>query len=271
MSKKIETQHGVVAFLDILGYANFLENNEPEVAAQTVLDFLTTVPKRTIDTLLDILSTKSTRKEIEQQLGDLKWLVFSDSILLTCPYPNDADPKQKSLSWLMSFFSLIITCRHLLDSGLPVRGGVSCGKFFVKEYCFAGRCIVAAHALASSLDLAAVALDDSAKKELDNLKARKYFNIIGKITIPYLVPLKGGASVKRIVLPPSFPQIRFDNPDLRQVVAESFWRHNKDVPPSVLGKLYNTEMFLRFMKTQFPKMFESKAKQPNKAIDSNEE
>ena len=269
MSESIVPQRGIVSFLDILGYANFLKNNEPEDAAKTVLDVLATVPKTAVETLLDLLPDEPMRKYISDRLNQLRWLVFSDSILLTCPYPDEADAEEKRSRWMVSIISLIIVYRHLLDNGLPVRGAISFGKFFIKDYCFAGRSIIAAHQIALNLDLAAIAFDDEAVKELKDVDPAAHFTEFKRILVPYLVPLKGGLSQKMFVLPPSLERIKFQNPDIRQIVAESFWKHNKDIPPNVLDKLDNTENLLRFMKTKFPRMFAEKKSAPNKSVDGD--
>lgn len=61
-------------------------------------------------------------------------------------------------------------------------------------------------------------------------------------------------STKLLTMIPTLQGSPFSS-DLRQEVAESFWKHNKDMPTNLMDKLENTELLLRYIKMNGPHLF----------------
>jgi len=257
MDTDIKPEEGMVAFLDILGYTSFLINNEPEEAAETILPHLLGAPEN-VDKFYESTFKESEHKPtIKDHVNHIKWMIFSDTILLTNAYEPGDSEKDKASRWYYFLITLIILYRQLFDNGLPVRGGVSHGKFLVVQgRCFAGRSIIAAFQLANNLDLAAVALDQSVRKELEKIKGAPNISGINLLVLDYLVATKSQPPQKMDVLIPTMPKLGpLDFSDIRQVVAESFWKNKKDLGPDVISKLENTELFFRFARMRKPNLF----------------
>jgi hypothetical protein len=48
------------------------------------------------------------------------------------------------------------------------------------------------------------------------------------------------------------PTSPVSNPDIKQAVAECFWKHKKDMDPEAVEKMENTELFFRFLRMTKP-------------------
>jgi hypothetical protein len=221
MGVEMKSEQGMVAFLDILGYSNFLENNEPEQAANTVLQTLLDLPKTILDLELTIMKHTETKDDIAAHLKKFKWAIFSDTIVLTNAYMANDSTITKGERWIMFMLNLTTVFSHLFVHGLPVRGAVCFGDYFVTQQCFAGRPIVKAHRLATRLDLAAIVFDDSAKHELQ--KSSEADESIARameiISLDYLIPMKNDPHEKMRVLMPSLPALPgMKTSDFRQFV-----------------------------------------------------
>ena len=261
MATSGKCEDGMVAFLDILGYANFLQKNEPEEAVEIVLKHLMVAPKR-VEEFYKMLfkEDEATGIKAKNLLDGMKWLIFSDTILLLSADDPKDSVKIKGIKWGIFLVSIVVLYRHMFDNGLPVRGSICHGKFVVKEGCFAERSIIDAYQLANRLELAAVALNQSAKKQLETMEPKQISQLFDKFLFEYPAPCKNQSTEKLYFLPPSLDELspRIDIANIRQVVAESFWSHKKDHSPEVLRKLDNTELFFRYAKMKDPDMFSGK-------------
>jgi hypothetical protein len=261
MSETPEPQIGVIGFFDILGYASFLENNKPEQAAEIVLGQLLNLKDAVSSLQKHIFETDELVEAYREGISRMKWLVFSDTVLLALPYDPEADEKGKAFSWLLFLMNAVMLYRHMFDNGLPIRGTVSFGSFFIKGTCFAGRPIIEAYRAAQRMDLSCIALADSASAEMSALRARDHIDLIDSLAVEYLVPLKDSKEARLQVIPPSHARLpKLPHSDLRQAVAECFWCHNKDLSPHSLRKLDNTELFFRFFKMRWPGIFSGEPK-----------
>jgi len=260
----VEPKKGIIGLFDILGYENFLENNSEEKldrAAIRVIEFIaeadTIVKKQLIGTV------KGNIKLATRLLGEVESIAFSDTILMTSAYANDADEKAKQVKWNNFIFLAIAFSRYMFDYGLPVRGVISFGQFLVKKNCFAGKPIVEAFQLSRDMDVSATVLTHEARRECQSIYKFNFWQ-----AVEYLVPRKSGIKEKLMTLNiASFPREYFKpwHGDLSQIVAESFWAHNKDISPNEFSKLRNTEMFLRYLKKVVPGQFRDPREELNPA------
>ena len=249
---EIKIEKGIIGFFDILGYQTFLNNNTPEEAANEVLAILTSIDSKIIDSFvygsnLDF-KTKDEESDRDFLLNKFNWLVFSDTILLTCNYSKQIESETTLSNWF--YFCLIAShlCTKMLEFGLPVRGAISFGEFVTRKNCFAGKPIVEAYKTSQRLNLASCILTESAKEEFENLTSlnvnlSKWMETY--LIYKYLIPFKDGES-EEYILDLEINSKKYKK-DIRQAVLDGFWKHKKDIPISAHEKIDNTEKFIRFL------------------------
>jgi hypothetical protein len=247
----VRQSKGLVGFFDILGYQNFVDNNDVEEGVKSVIEALEVMPKsvQEVAEKLLIKFDENTR----ETLAETQSLVFSDTIVLACPVDGNDTPRRQYARWMNFLIQAAILQRKMFHFGFPIRGAISFGAFMTGKSCFAGRAIIEAYKQTNKLDLAGVAFTDSGRKEMERLLTqtpdtgtRKFAGL----AVEYLVPVKEGEQVRRwtvnfaeLFVPAAFPDL---SGDARKLVSDCFWRHNKDIPQSALSKLTNTELLLRY-------------------------
>ncbi len=252
---------GVITFCDILGYQSFLANNSASESALKVLDIITNTPKKVKTRFeklwfyamkeLDSLEVKE-EHELQEIPKKLKHLVFSDTIVLMLPYPENV-----SDHWRLSAISYIIHfSAHLkarmFKNGLPLRCVIHEGEFITKEACLAGKAVVEAYQLTESLDLSALVFSPTLGESIAEFQKtnrlftpenyREYF-------INYLTPIKNNTDLRLI----HCNWISYMNKameaeckrDVNTFVLKAFWSHQKDCPASVDGKVNATSKLIR--------------------------
>jgi hypothetical protein len=242
MAKKI----GLVAFFDILGYQNFLVNNEPKIAAEKISEFIKHLKDFRSETFVNIFKKKN-RAWIKPLLKKFVYLIISDAILLTL----EADRANKDYVDYQKVF--LIYCSRLLKQlfvyGLPLRGAIEYGEYIlIENRMFAGHPIVKAYQAAMDLDLSACQISDSVDVSLPKLHKRLY--------IDYITPLRTGEEKPLKLLMPFNLRDNEDDQftlkkitDLEQFIINSFCAHNKTINKNVRNKILNTGFFLRYCKT----------------------
>jgi len=254
--------NGIVGVFDILGYQSFLENNEPEQAAREVLGTLSRVDQSVIDSVAEKLPGFKHHKPL---LESIRWLIFSDTILITTGAVEVEIPSKQLLRWLIFLRICAELQLHMFQFGLPCRAAISIGKFLVIQNCFAGRSIVDAYGLAKHIDLAAAILSNEAgelfRSLLSTVREGKHPPVFDELVVDYLVPFKGGQEKRFATLNYlQFMQRESEDTsslqnDLVQMVYRSFWGHNKEIPSDASRKAKNTEQYFRFLKCRFPDSF----------------
>jgi hypothetical protein len=262
---ELEEYEGFIALFDILGYQNFLSaHNSPAQATRDVLRVLLNSKNEVPKHAKKLVDPTVPYKEIER----FHWRVFSDTILIALPSePNQATAGSETATMKNQVFDLIHISiiagylqRYMFDLGLPVRGAITQGTFLLADTCFAGIPIVDAHILASQLDFAGCVIHrDIRNKFKDETIGTSFCILENGFVRSYLAPLTTG---KEEMLPVVFPSISAFNPDtswhdedIKQLVANAFWKHGKTISTSVLSKIANTEMLLRFMKMKMGQHF----------------
>jgi hypothetical protein len=240
---EIKPTSGLVAFFDILGYAQMLLSNEVRITAKLIVEVLSQVPKDVVagiveDQGLEIIEGLKSKeyfdsfwsKLIHEEIG---WLLFSDSILISLPLDTDDD----MFFWGMRVIAFLYVCsflqRQMFDKGLPLRGAISYGDFYIQESYFAGQPIIDAYQNSESLELSGCILTKSAENLYNQMKQYAKENnfeesinsMLNQICVSYLVPKKR------------------DRP--RNYIYSSFVAYNKDATPIVYPKINNTEAFIR--------------------------
>lgn len=247
----MDKKTGLVAFFDILGYQNFLEKNEPEIAAEKIAELMKKLKTFRSEALLKFFAGFNEAESIVKPLLEkLIYLVISDAILLTLETDmgNKLDYENSRTLFLVYCCKLF---KELFIYGLPVRGAIEYGEFvLVENQMFAGRPIVHAYQSAIDLDLSACRVSKSVGDLPPMLKNFIYLN--------YNTPLRTGEEKEWVLLTPFvFRDDKEDKvtleriTDLKQFVTGSFCAHNKMINKEVQKKILNTEFFLRYCKTRW--------------------
>lgn len=270
--QKEESVIGIIGFFDILGYQSFIQNNEPETAAHEVLNTLIGIDKKVMEYIAKIILAPIGVKSYEDDLKKIRWLVFSDTILITSLGSEPETAPETTLRWLLFLSACAVLQRHMFEFGLPLRGAITTGKFVIKGNCFAGRPIIEGYQLTQNIDLAATIFSSSAYDELSQTVQNTEQQIkeqgkeptslrqtIEGLTLQYLVPLetmeeKRYTTFNFLAIPTTTGQK--PTPDVAQMVFEAFWKHNKDIPSDASKKATNTEQYLRFLKYKHPTHFQ---------------
>ena len=244
------TETGLIAFFDVLGYRSLLLNNDVHQCASIIQEILLGVPDQV-------------RKKTEgrAQQFSLDWsnemrkslrnpIIFSDSIVWACAIKPGLQGGIE-IQWL---YFLLICCffqRNMFDHGMPVRGAISFGEYFIVENCFAGRPIVEAHDLCEKLDLVSCAITP----EADMVRPKGPvggIDAFGGTLVDYPTPVKCKDKPQTLTLLNwAFTGGTFLEPlgsDIRSRIVEACTKHNKPIQGSVDAKINNTEAFLHYCK-----------------------
>ena len=146
--------------------------------------------------------------------------------------------------------------RQMFDVGLPLRGGVSYGEFFVERTYFSGSPIIDAYQHSESLNLSPCVLAPSAERLYGQMKQHasdagyeeSVKSMLDQLCVRYLAPKKKDRVESCLLVNWVNLPMRFFGglpADLRDYAYSSFVAHNKDVVPAVQPKIDNTEGFVR--------------------------
>ena len=246
---------GLIAFLDMLGYQNIIDNNDIERISELVSRNLSQLPSAVRQYMQDGLAKaakgthdpQTVTRTTTDCLQDIEYRLVSDSILLALPMANyQTHPVHTWLAWKLFLNYASRLCAAMFDMGLPVRGAVDYGRFLLDGHCFAGRPIVECYRLSARLDFAGLVLTEAAGEAYAQLRASH--DPRGADPDPagfdYLVPMKVGLS-SRLLAVNWWSHRQKPEADVRQAVFDAFRSHKKDVPAPVYSKIQNTEFLIR--------------------------
>jgi hypothetical protein len=234
---------GIVAFVDVLGYQNFIDNNDVGKAVEV----LTKVFKGLKEAAVKEYSEKWTSSAApKRRFEDVVIQTLSDSIIFYLETPERAI---RVGDWI-TFFQLVrVTQRRLFDNGFPSRGAVASGDYYCSAGFLVGRPFMDAYRLTQSLEFAGVVLTPDTfthiKEDFSGQKCDLRHYPGG---VDFLVPMKGNREEKLFCLCPLRRREIGTSilNDIAGLVHGSFWYHQKDVPASVDAKINNTIKFWRY-------------------------
>lgn len=249
---------GFVGFLDILGYQNIIENNEIEKVSRIISDILIKMP--------DIVRNEMTKPfsaeyqgSIHSVIDEIQFRLISDSLILAIKIDEShtRDPVRTNLRSVLFLDYVTILSRILFESGLPVRGVVDFGDFFLLDHCFAGIPLINCYKLSTKLQLSGVILTHNAREKFsfffqDEQTLYKYYGD------DYLIQLHENREEKFFLID---YWGRLPRTDIRQYVFAAFHDHNKDVSQAVFHKIVNTEFAIRHMLMMARKIAITQAKE----------
>jgi hypothetical protein len=242
------TQKGLVAFFDILGYQDIIDNNLIEEVARIISDILVKIPADVKNEFMGLLKKGSKQYNLFQVfIESIDQRVISDSILLSLDFPEDEKEHIKVARWTVFLLYVRLLVYTAFEKGLPLRGAIDYGEFFIDSNCFAGKPIIDCYRLSNRLEFSGCVLTPSCEKTLQNALKGLVDNaipldIISSEVLSYLVPLKDGEERLWII---AWIQANQIVGDVRQFVVKAFQSHNKDMSRKVFTKLDNTEIMIR--------------------------
>ncbi len=239
----VKTQKGLVAFFDILGYSAFMENNKVEVAALNINDFISELEKFDMNGFLHRFNFRGRINNISEEI---EYAIISDSILITLECDkNDIESYRLYTTVFLLYCALL--SKKLFIFGLPLRGCIEYGEFYIKNNTFAGKPIIKAYQNSEKLNLSACEVSESIFFKNVSI------DLFGKLLVTYLIPTKN--SDKRSILLNFMIKLNDKDKysldklsDPKQFVINSFSAHNKFIGSTVYQKIDNTEMFIRYCK-----------------------
>jgi hypothetical protein len=160
------------------------------------------------------------------------------------------DPSLKGgleIQWLTFIGSCCLLQQLMFKHGLPLRGGISYGEYYIEGNCLAGRPVVEAFDLCNKIQLVGCGLTLQAEKELPRSRVGG-IDAFGAVLTNYAVPLKGMKPQHMKLLNWAFPGGSLLEPlgeNFREQIIEAFLSHGKQIPTEVYEKVNNTEAFFR--------------------------
>src|SRR5579859_6290603 len=142
--EQLKSSYGLVAFFDILGYRQIIANNEIKEAASII--------KRALRKVTESQKAADIVEKGFKYSPPTNYLAFSDSILVYTNYSKEII-SQKSQAGLFAAGCAGL-CVSLFEEGLPARGAIARGEFFVEQTSFAGKAIVEAYEFANAIEMA---------------------------------------------------------------------------------------------------------------------
>jgi len=240
----MKATQGIVAFLDILGYQNFIDNNSVEMA----VDILTKVFTGLKEASLSDYKNKWAKSgsPARRRFEDVIIQTLSDSIIIHLSTPQEAVSVD---DWMTMLQTVRMIHRRLFDNGFPSRGTVASGQYFFRDGFLVGRPFMDSYRLTQSLEFASVVLMPEASTRIKQDFKRQDFNL-GSFAggVDFLAPLKQNREQKLFCLCPlRKSEIGTEVcRDIAGLVHRSFWHHKKDVPADVDAKINNTIKFWRY-------------------------
>lgn len=264
MMVEINPEYGIVAFFDILGYRNLILNNKIEKTASIVLGIIDNLPSFVKSHVLWAIPKASAQEIANNILNQISWKIFSDTIFSCLPFEKGGIKTLDIMKWGIFLASCLSLQRTAFDEGLPLRGAISTGYYFLKGGCFVGKPVIDAYDLCQEQDWAGGVLTENTGKEFRHIfektQSKKAAYNVDKFLSPYPVPMKNGRNVNLLCLrwggarslvsvPPLIDYKGIEG--LEEYVTSKFEAHSKGLPENVLSKLDNTKCFLHFLKSTY--------------------
>ena len=218
----IETQKGLVAFFDILGYSAFMQNNKVEDAALKINDFMHELETFNMDRFLEKFEIRDRINDVSREI---KYAIISDSILLSLECDQDDHDSYRLYALVFSMYCALLF-KKLFIFGLPLRGCIEYGEYYLQGHTFAGVPIIDAYNNSEKLNLASCEISKSVIT--DKVGIDQFVNLF----IPYLIPTKNGDKqsilLNFLIKLHDEDEYRLDKlSDPKQFIINSFSAHNK--------------------------------------------
>jgi len=166
---KIIPEYGIVAFFDILGYRNLILSNTIETTATVVIEIINKIPLFVRSFVLSAIPRPDAQEIADDILNQMSWRMFSDTIFNCLPLEKEGVKVINIMKWGIFLASCLSLQRHSFDEGLPLRGAISTGYYFLKDNCFVGQPVIDAYDLCQEQDWAGAALTEETGREFNQV------------------------------------------------------------------------------------------------------
>lgn len=225
----IEPHTGLVAVFDLLGFRKIISQDDVAASISLIQEAFRRRVGETIRFPGHSVMTGYNPSFVPE------YLIFADTILLHTPTPGTMHPECVRLFFVQHCCRLMAL---LFSNGLPARGGITSGKYFVGDNCFAGKPIVDAEELGKRLKLSGCKVSSELQTEfmVDQDIAKLFFN--------HITP--GGKEAEMLLnylpLVPDFESLTKDQ------VERQFLAHGKTLDAKSRPKFDNTWSFVEHSK-----------------------
>lgn len=257
----VSLSHGWIGFFDILGYSSISNSEDLERAAALVRSLLT--PRR-VQGIAKKTAVDFFGPGVEVGFSDFRWKIFADTILfageLATPEQVDNEPGLRGANEACTTVFLIMCQTLLLDffeSGLPLRGAIAAGKFYLPErsMSFIGRPISEAHELEVQQRWSGCSFAGSGKRLIEGFWTINP-NLFWKVLSRGTIPLKSGMLHDQLALnwcyPTSHRLRRLHDCSIAHIRSR-FAAHAKRIEhPNVIQMIENTTIFANQMERHLP-------------------
>jgi len=251
---------GLVAFLDILGYKNIITNNEINIVAELITDILIELPNTSFEKLNAINTDPVASKRQQLEVNSIDSIIVSDSILLTMEIDPTFPIGKKFVKSIFFISCVSQLLKTAFDSGLPLRGAIDYGEFFIKNNTFAGVPIVNSYHLGERLNLSGCALTNECSNEM-NYWAENLKDTYNPICFNCITQLKNeDVQLDQVNWYMPFPGWGENNENIFKYVLDKFGSHKKNIDDRVREKMHNTVRSILFHNEKMQKFMSDRTK-----------
>jgi hypothetical protein len=238
---------GFVGFLDILGYQTIIKNNEISKTSELISEVIINLPTNTSDLLISFLKTEERKNSFKSEVLKINTQLISDSILISMSLQDETDVDKISFSAcvFLSYTSLLM--RQSFDKGLPLRGAIDYGEFFLSGNCFAGKPIINCYSIGEQMDAAGCVISNDFYKVIEDNNLNLGNRLSHRLNFDCMNVNKNGINERCKMLNWYYPYSNWgstESIDIRSYVINAFQSHGKDIAPDVISKVNNTEIML---------------------------
>ena len=255
-----ETTTGLVGWFDILGYKDFMKNSSLGYAIGVLKGIQVGVQPDRLARINGIIACLPSDKEneriiAEQARDSASWLVFSDTVVLAMPFPQSEPFNVRFVKVGMYLELAKDLMSHYMGTGLPARGAISFGEFYLHENptLFAGRPLIEAQSWAENQEWSGCVFTPSGESIVNQTAARlppDLRAVLMSETVRYTVACSNNResrsprSMMCLNWPNSIAGLMKDM-DIPTFVKRQFSRHNKNTSSTgVQAKIDNTIKFM---------------------------
>jgi len=245
---------GLVGYFDILGFSHIASDNELGRTVALIRNDFLTIPEEIQKSLANNFGPRVPPDII----------LFADSILVWLDIPQ-AEARGLCRRHLWHYF--LSACSSLMQKmfnrGLPLRGAISEGSFYIEDHCFVGKAITDCHKLQQQQEWAGCVIDPRAWtrfRMIDPRTAPPFKSIMEWVCVQYPVPLKTESKASEPDHCSDHQVIKWfpihrgndyiaPNPSLADLVKSAFTAHGKTLSPKESKKVDNTITELEYFES----------------------
>ena len=157
MQKAEKVKKGIVAYFDILGYQNFIENNKIEYCIDIIENIILKLPEETENERFGFYTgNDEIMNSIKKYFNEQSNITFLSDTILFFFNLEHIDDNNKPLFTHQILFYLLFFMQKTFEAGFPMRGYIDYGEYYYKNdkniNVVAGKTLVNCHREASNLE-----------------------------------------------------------------------------------------------------------------------